>query len=162
MRKYLFNTEKLKYVTGRQKPDVDCILCAVRDRSEKVSSLELYRNGLVMATVNLYPFNPGHLMIFPLRHVEDITDLSAEEAAAVHELTVKTVSLLREEFNPTGFNLGYNLGKSGGASISHIHQHIVPRYDNELGFIDVLGGARIMVVDPNEVMERLKKRFAAL
>jgi ATP adenylyltransferase len=101
-------------------------------------------------------------MIFPVRHVEDITNLSAEEAAAVHDLTVKTVSLLRDEFSPTGFNLGYNLGKSGGASISHIHQHIVPRYDNELGFIDVLGGARIMVVDPNDVMERLKKRFAAL
>jgi ATP adenylyltransferase len=117
---------------------------------------------MVMATVNLYPFNPGHLMIFPVRHVEDITDLSSGEAAAIHDLTVKTLRMLREEFHPTGFNVGYNLGKSGGASICHIHQHIVPRYDNELGFIDVLNGTRIMVVDPGEVMERLKKRFADL
>lgn len=161
MRNYLFNTEKLKYVKG-DKPDVDCILCALRDRNEKVRSLELYRDDLIMVTVNLYPFNPGHLMVFPQRHITDICELSDEEAAAINSLTRKSVQILRDEFNPTGFNIGYNLGQGSGASIRHIHEHIVPRYENEVGFIDVLAGSRIVVVDPVESLERLKGRFASL
>ena len=158
-RQYLFNTEKIEYVSGK-KPDVSCILCAVRDQVEGVQSLELYRSELSIVTVNLYPFNPGHLMIYPSRHIEDITELTSEEAADIHTLTIKTIKVLRGEFTPLGFNIGYNIGNGSGASIAHIHQHIVPRFNNEIGFIDVLGGTRVFVVDPVLLMERLKKRFA--
>ena len=161
VREYLFNTKKMEYVSGK-KPQVDCILCAVRDKNKEVDSLELYRDDFSIITVNLYPFSPGHLMIFPLRHIEDIVELTPEEAAASHSLLVKTLKLLREEFNPSGFNIGWNLGHGSGASISHIHQHIVPRFNNELGFLDVIGGARVFVVDPVEVMDRLKKKFGAM
>lgn len=157
-RNYLFNTEKIKYVKGN-KPDVPCILCAIRDGSKEVESLEVFRNNVVMATVNLYPFNPGHLMIFPMRHVQHISDLTDTEAMAMHELLVKTCIILEEEFSPSGFNIGYNIGEGSGASIPHLHQHVVPRYPNEIGFLDVLAGSRVVVVDPQEVMERLKKRF---
>ncbi len=158
MRDYLFNTEKLNYVKGK-KPDVECILCAIRDRSPEIENLEIFRNDLVMASVNLYPFNPGHLMLFPLRHIQKITELTGEEAAAMHELLTRACVILDEEFAPSGYNIGYNIGEGSGASIPHLHQHIVPRYPNEVGFLDVLGGARIVVSDPAEVMERLKKRF---
>jgi ATP adenylyltransferase len=157
-RHYLFNTDKIRYVSG-QKPDVACILCALRDKNPDVSSLEITRTEHSLVTVNLYPFNPGHLMVFPLRHCLDISDLSADEALDIHRLTVQCISLLREEFSPAGFNVGYNMGVVSGASIEHIHQHIVPRYANEIGFIDVLGGARVVVIDPCEVMERIKKHF---
>ena len=160
-RQYLFNTKKIEYVSGK-KPDVSCILCAVRDRVEGVQSLELYRTGLSMVTVNLYPFNPGHLMIYPSRHIEDITELTFEEAADIHDLTIKAVKVLRDEFMPLGFNIGYNIGSGSGASIAHIHQHIVPRFNNEIGFIDVLGGTRVFVVDPVIMMERLKERFTKM
>lgn len=158
MRDHLFNPDKLKYVKG-EKPDVDCILCAIRDRSDKVTGLEVFRNNLVLATVNLYPFNPGHLMIFPMRHVTAPGDMTDGEAMAMHELLVRTIDILDEEFSPSGYNIGFNIGDSSGASIPHIHQHIVPRYPNEVGFLDVMAGTRIVVSDPAEVMERLKKRF---
>lgn len=160
MRRYLFNVDKIKYILGGKKPSVDCILCAIRDRNPDVCSLELLRTELSIVTVNLYPFNPGHLMVFPLRHCEDLSLLTKEEAADIHELTAKSIRILREEMNPSAFNIGYNMGRTGGGSIAHLHQHIVPRYENEVGFIDVLAGDRIAVVDPVEVMERLKKRFS--
>jgi ATP adenylyltransferase len=160
-KKYLFNTKKIEYVNGKR-PDVDCILCALRDRVEGVQSLELYRNELSIITINLYPFNPGHLMIYPARHVEDFVDLTSEEAADIHSLTVKTINILRKEFNPQGFNIGFNVGHGSGASIPHIHQHIVPRFNNEIGFIDVLGGTRVFVVDPIVLVEKLKKYFAEI
>ncbi len=158
-RDHLFNTEKINYVKG-DKPSIDCILCAIRDRLPEVKVLEVHRTDGFIISVNLYPFNPGHLMIFPSRHVVDFNDLSDEEALEMHHLTSRAIGILKEEFNPAGFNIGCNLGNGSGASIAHIHQHIVPRYENEIGFIDVLSGSRVFVEDPVKVMERLKKRFS--
>ena len=155
---YLFNTEKIKYVTG-EKPRVECILCAIRDRDPDVTLLEVARTELSIVTVNLYPFNHGHLMIFPLRHCIDICDLSDDEALDMHHLTTRSLAALKAEFSPVGFNLGYNMGVASGASIPHLHLHIVPRYHNEVGFIDVLAGDRVMVIDPVEMLQRIKKRF---
>ncbi len=159
MREFLFNTEKIQYVNGG-KPDVPCILCAIRDGHPDVESLIVARTGTFLISVNLYPFNPGHIMIYPVRHIIDICELRTEEAAEMHGLLVKSLRILREEFHPAGFNVGYNLGSHSGASIAHMHQHIVPRYPNEVGYLDVLAGARVVVVDPCEVMERLRSRFA--
>jgi len=158
MRDYLFNTNKIDYVRG-DKPDVECILCAIRDRSEKITCLEVYRTEHFIISVNLYPFNPGHLMIFPSRHVEVLEELTDDEALEMHKLLARAISILDSEFNPSGYNIGCNLGRGSGASIGHIHQHIIPRYENEVGFIDVIAGARVVVVDPVVVMERLRKRF---
>jgi len=101
-------------------------------------------------------------MIYPSRHIEDITELTSEEAVDIHLLTIKTIKVLRNEFTPSGFNIGYNVGNGSGASIAHIHQHIVPRFNNEIGFIDVLSGARVFVVDPVSLMERLKELFVKM
>lgn len=158
MHRYLFNTEKIKYVRG-EKPRVPCILCAIRDNDPDVANLLVGRTALTLVTVNLYPFNPGHLLIFPERHVESLADLREDEAMDMHRVLVHAIEILREEFHPTGFNVGYNLGNGSGASIAHIHQQVVPRYENEVGFLDVLAGTRVQVIDPVAVMERLQKRF---
>ncbi len=159
MREYLYNTDKIKYARG-DKPDVECILCAIRDRSPEVSSLEVFRDDDFIVSVNLYPFNPGHLMVFPQRHIEAYDEFCDREALSLHHLVSASVKLIREEFEPSGFNIGYNIGQGSGASIPHIHQHIVPRYGNELGYLDVISGTRVIVMDPVEVRERLRKRFA--
>ena len=88
--------------------------------------------------------------------------MSDPEAAEMHSLLKMAIKILDEEFNPSGYNIGYNLGEGSGASIHHLHQHIVPRYTNEVGFLDVLSGTRIIVSDPVEVMERLRVRFGNL
>jgi ATP adenylyltransferase len=160
MRNYLFNTEKLKYVRG-DKPKVDCILCAIRDGNTDVRNFEVARRDGFLISVNLYPFNPGHLMIFPERHVENLHDLNDREALKLHHLLAETLKILSDEFRPDGFNVGYNLGKGSGASIPHLHLHVVPRYGNEVGFMDVLAGTRLVVSDPVETRDRLRNRFAA-
>lgn len=159
MSDYLFNFEKQKYVKG-DKPRVGCILCAIRDRDPRVAVLDVHRSERMILSLNLYPFNPGHLMMFPARHVASYGELTDDEALDIHRLTARAISVLKEEFNPTGFNIGYNLGENSGASIPHVHLHIVPRYGNEVGFLDVLAGARVWVADPQESLRRLRDLFA--
>jgi len=161
MRDHLFNTDKIAYVKGAR-PDVPCILCAIALRDTRLELLEVLRTELCMVSMNLYPFNTGHLMVFPLRHVEDYAELTDAEALEVHRLTSLMICAIKEEFSPAGFNLGWNLGSAGGASITHLHQHIVPRYVNELGFLDVLAGTRVVVVDPRDALRRLKERILTM
>ena len=156
---HLFNPGKLEYVRGG-KPDVPCILCAVADKNPAVADLEIGRTGRFCIALNLFPFNNGHLLIFPLRHVENPADLNDEEALELHRLTVLALGILGEHFNPAGFNLGCNIGKAGGASIGHLHVHLVPRYENELGFLDVVSGTRVMVGDPFGFREELRGAFS--
>jgi len=160
-RNYLFNTEKIKYVKGN-KPSVECILCAIRDNDPLVKNLNVHTSENFIIAVNLFPFNPGHVMIFPKRHIRHINELTESEASEMHFLLVKTILFIDEEFAPSGYNIGYNLGEGSGASIPHLHQHIVPRYTNEVGFLDVLSGTRVIVSDPVEIMERLKVKFRVL
>jgi len=157
-RQYLFNTSKLEYVKGK-KPDVSCILCAVIEGDDRVEDLTVYKDDFCTVALNLYPFNPGHLMIFPNRHVEELQNLTKNESDIIHRLTVLSVKIMDELLGPSGYNIGYNIGKGSGASISHLHQHIVPRYINEVGFLDVLAGARIVVSDPKDLMAHLRGAF---
>ena len=136
-----------------------CILCAIRENNPLVKNLNVHTTENFIVAVNLFPFNPGHVMIFPKRHICSIGELTEAEAAEMHSLLVKTIQYIDEEFNPSGYNVGYNLGDGSGASIQHLHQHIVPRYTNEVGFLDVLSGTRVVVSDPVEVMEKLKMKF---
>jgi ATP adenylyltransferase len=112
--------------------------------------------------MNLYPYNSGHVMIYPLRHIESICDLSDEEAADIHKISADSVRILTDELGPTGFNIGYNIGENSGASIKHLHLHIVPRYNNELGFAEVIAGKRVCVVDPVSLLEKLRAKYAQL
>lgn len=156
---HLFNTDKLGYIRSK-KDACGCILCAVRDSIPEVKNLEIARTSLSIASVNLYPYSSGHIMVFPQRHVEDYCMITDDEALDIHRLSAKLICIIREEFNPSGFNIGYNTGDHSGASIAHIHKHIVPRYPNELGFMDIVGGTRIIVVDPVTVMDKLRQRLA--
>ncbi|MFW5808418.1 MAG: HIT family protein [Spirochaetota bacterium] len=159
MRRYLFNVEKYKYVKG-VKPEVECILCEIVRKNPDITSLELARNATCGVTVNLYPYNPGHLMVFPLRHLESPVQMTDEEGADIHRLVRASIRIIDSTYSPSGYNLGYNVGNHSGASISHIHMHIVPRYQNEVGFIDVLAGDRLSITDPNDTVRDLKERFA--
>ena len=157
MKRHLFIPSKINYVRGKR-PEVDCILCAITAHDKRVVDSTVFHNDLMTITLNIYPYNPGHLMIFPNRHIEDLTELSGEEVSEMHRLTVLAVNILKKLYHPQGFNIGYNLGESSGASIKHLHRHIVPRYKNELGFVDT-GGSKIYVEDPLRVLTILKEAF---
>lgn len=158
MRKHLFIPSKIDYVRGKR-PQVNCILCAIVAHDSRVVDSSIFSNDLMTVAVNLYPYNPGHLMIFPNRHIVDFAELSPEEVKEMHRLAVLSMKILQKIYNTQGFNIGYNLGESAGASIQHLHQHIVPRYRNELGFVDIIGGSKIFVEDPAQVLIKLKEAF---
>lgn len=158
MKKHLFIPSKIDYVRGKR-PKVECILCAIIVRDSRVVDTCVYNNSMVTVALNLYPYNPGHLMVFPNRHVEDLTKLSSDEVIEMHRLTVLSMKIVRELYHSQGFNIGYNLGEAAGASIKHLHLHIVPRFRNELGFIDIIAGSKIFVEDPAQAMIKLRKAF---
>ena len=95
--------------------------------------------------LNLHPYNPGHLMVLPYRHVADLTDLTAEEAAELMAMTQQALRTVRKISRPHSFNVGLNLGRSAGGSLSeHLHQHVVPRWTGDANFITVVGGTKTL------------------
>ena len=157
---YFFNFDKIAYLQDK-KPE-GCILCHIKNRSKEIINLTVYEDGLFNISVNLYPYNPGHLIIFPLRHVFDIREFTEKETARLDILTARALDVLDSCYSPTGYNIGYNMGRTAGASIEHIHMHIIPRFPTELGLADLIAGSRVMVESPLETKERLEKCFSAL
>lgn len=151
---YFFNFEKLAYIRNPDK-DLSCILCGVRDRDPNIENLTIEEGTQHIVTLNLYPFNPGHLLIFPRRHLLDLAEYTQEEVLELHALTVRWCQALRETHHAQGFNLGWNMGHCAGASIAHLHQHIIPRYPREIGMAELIGGNRVLVESPRDTAMRL-------
>jgi ATP adenylyltransferase len=142
----LWTPHRMAYIKGEGKPDEDaaCPLCAMPARSDD-DGLVVARGGCVYAVLNLYPYNPGHLMVVPYRHVADLTELSEEETAELSAYATKAVRTLREVSHPQGFNVGINLGAVAGAGIAeHLHQHVVPRWGGDTNFMPVVGRTRVL------------------
>jgi ATP adenylyltransferase len=158
-RQHLFVPTKFHYVNG-QRPRVDCILCEIVAERDTVERLEIHRDEHFLVSLNLHPYNPGHLMVFPVRHVLHLVELEEAEVLQLHRLQLRCIAVLGELYRPSGFNVGYNLGRASGASIEHYHVHVVPRYERELGFMDIIGGAKIMVEDPIRTRDRIREAFA--
>jgi ATP adenylyltransferase len=150
---YFFNFDKMSYVKGSHASG--CILCRLRDGSADVVDLGIWRDELFIATVNLYPYNPGHLLLYPCRHVEDVRELTAEEERRMLAVQRWLLGLLDRICAPHAYNIGFNMGNAAGASIRHLHLHIIPRYLHETGIADLLAGKRVLVEDPRETARRL-------
>jgi ATP adenylyltransferase len=154
---YFFNFEKMKYLKG-EKPE-GCALCLIREKSPEVPDLTVFRDELAGVSLNLYPYNPGHLMIFPLRHVTDIRDLERAEQAAMDQALHKALDVVDSVYSPQGYNIGFNMGRAAGASIEHIHLHIIPRYSGKIGIAELLAGKRVMVEDLFTSRDRLREAW---
>ncbi|WP_347490320.1 HIT family protein [Desulfoscipio sp. XC116] len=127
--------------------DAECIFCEKlnagvdKDRENYV----LYRGDKVFVILNIYPYNNGHLLVAPKRHVGDIEALTVDEMQELFTVTQRMVGMQRGAFNPDGFNVGINLGKIAGAGIpGHLHIHIVPRWGGDTNFMPVLGDVRVI------------------
>jgi ATP adenylyltransferase len=155
---YFFNFDKLGYLKG-ERPE-GCILCLVAGGSASVERLVAHETASFLVSLNLYPYNPGHLIVFPRRHVEDIRALTREERAELCALEDLSLRALDRALRPAAYNIGYNMGPSAGASIAHLHLHIIPRYPREIGIAELIGGARVLVQDPRETLELLSRAFA--
>lgn len=152
---YVYPFKKQEYFKGK-KPQVKCILCEIIKNNPAVINLKICETRYIYCSVNLYPYNSGHSMIFPKRHITDLRNLLKEEEYHLWQTTKIVMNLLDKLYNPTGFNVGFNIGNYSGASIEHLHLHIIPRYPNELGIIDLIGGAKVLIEDPKITQSKLK------
>ena len=107
--------------------------------------LVVARGELVYAVLNLYPYNPGHLMVVPYRQVAELEDLTAAESAELMSFTQQAIRVIKGVSSPDGFNVGLNLGKSAGGSLAeHLHMHVVPRWSGDANFITVIGDTKVV------------------
>jgi ATP adenylyltransferase len=145
----LWTPHRLAYIKGENKPsgpgeDEGCPF----DRAPKLSDedgLIVARGSLVYAVLNLYPYNAGHLMIVPYRHVADYTELDPDETAELASFTKLAMTALRTASAAQGFNIGMNMGGVAGAGIAaHLHQHVVPRWGGDTNFMPVVGQTRVL------------------
>ncbi len=156
--KWLRALGKLEYAQGTNRPKIDCILCGVRDNDERVVSLKFYEDELIFISLNLYPYNPGHCMVVPNRHILRILELTKEEAERVFR-TIQGLQLLFDDlYSPKGYNIGFNEGLAG-ASIPHLHCHFVPRFGSELGYIDIIGKTRVVVEGLDSVKKKMEENI---
>ncbi len=146
----LWTPHRLSYIQGENKPDSEhsdgCPFCRLLDGDQPDrETLIVARDELVFAVLNLYPYNPGHLMVLPYRHVADYTDLTTAETVAVAEFTQRAMRVIRHVSAPHGFNIGLNQGPVAGAGIAaHLHQHVVPRWGGDSNFMPVIGHTRVL------------------
>jgi ATP adenylyltransferase len=111
-------------------------------------------------TLAKYPYNPGHLLVLPTRHVGDLEEVEPDEAAEVFELLRRSTAALSETLEPHGFNIGLNLGRAAGAGIpEHLHWHVVPRWSGDTNFMPVIGETRVLPELLEQTYERLAPRF---
>ncbi|MCK4370485.1 MAG: HIT domain-containing protein [Candidatus Lokiarchaeota archaeon] len=150
---------KLDYVQGKARPNVDCILCAVRDNDERVRSLKIYEDNICFIVLNLYPYNPAHLMVVTQRHISKFIELAKEELIHITRAIQGIQLLLDDLYSPKGYNIGINQGRDAGGSIEHLHFHIVPRYGSELGFIDIVGNTRVLPEGLDAVKQKLESNI---
>jgi ATP adenylyltransferase len=145
----LWTPHRLVYIKGENKPahdgaGADCPFCAAPDRPDE-DGLIVGRGKLVYAVLNLYPYNSGHLMTVPYRHVADYCDLDEAETNELAAFTQQAMRVIRAVMAPHGFNLGLNQGPVAGAGIAaHLHQHVVPRWGGDTNFMPLIGQTRVL------------------
>jgi ATP adenylyltransferase len=127
------------------------------------SSLIVFRGRTCFVILNLYPYNNGHLMVIPNRHLASLIDATSAELAELMELTRLAEIALREAYSPHGLNMGINLGKPAGAGVlDHVHMHIVPRWNGDTNFMTVVGETRVLAEELPATAARLKPIFERL
>jgi ATP adenylyltransferase len=145
----LWTPHRMAYIKGEGKPADEeagegCPFCRAPQRSDE-DGLILTRGRFCYAVLNLYPYNAGHLMAVPYRHIADLTDLTIDEAGELTSITQAAMRTLRAVSGPHGFNLGINQGAVAGAGIAaHLHQHVVPRWGGDTNFMPIVAQTRVL------------------
>ena len=143
----LWTPHRMAYIEGAAKPahpDDACPFCRIPTLSDE-DGLIVARGERVYAVLNLFPYNPGHLLVVPYRHVADYTDLESPEVVEVAQFTRRAMTVIRSVSAPHGFNMGMNQGAVAGAGIAaHLHQHVVPRWGGDSNFMPVVGHTKVL------------------
>ncbi|MDR3646470.1 MAG: HIT domain-containing protein [Candidatus Babeliales bacterium] len=167
--KFLYVPWRSKYVQ-QNGPDKNpkatkdvCVFCLKFSENNDTSNFILARFKYNLVILNLYPYNTGHLMILPNTHVQRLDELSTQARSELIELINHSINILEEQLNCEGINFGINLGKIAGAGIpSHLHTHIVPRWQGDTNFLPIIADVKIISFDLNKIYNDLKPKFEEL
>jgi ATP adenylyltransferase len=155
---------RMKYIREAVKKHEDkgkCVFCEALKKNDE-ESLIIYRSRHSFIIMNKYPYNTGHVMVVPKRHVSSLEALTGEELLDLSLLTKAAIRGLREALNPHGFNIGINIGRTAGAGIdAHIHVHIVPRWDGDTNFMLVTASTKVIPQDVRETYREIKDYIVA-
>jgi ATP adenylyltransferase len=158
---HLWAPWRLKYVTGAGGIVEGCVFCAGADTSR--DDLVLIRESACYVILNLYPYNNGHLMVVPNRHVATLAATTGDEQAELMRLTRYAEIALTEAYTPQGINIGVNLGRPAGAGVlDHLHVHVVPRWNGDTNFMTVVGNVRVLPEDLGATAAKLRPIFERL
>ena len=152
---------RMEYILETDKSG--CFLCQYPKEDSDELNLILYRGDSNFIILNRFPYNPGHLMVAPYRHLGTLQDLIDIEAKEHIDLVKKSVELLIKAMNPHGFNVGMNLGKVAGAGVDdHIHTHIVPRWQGDTNFMPVVADTKVLPESLPATYKKLKDCMSSL
>lgn len=153
---------RMSFIAG---PKADgCFLCekGTEAAAANLENLVVARGRTAYVLLNAFPYNSGHLLVAPYRHVPGLEDLTPEERAELMDLAVRAQEAMRRAMRPDGFNFGFNLGAAAGAGIpGHIHGHLVPRWIGDTNFMPVLGNTRVVPQALEETAELLRRHWTA-
>jgi ATP adenylyltransferase len=156
----LWSPWRLPYVTGSGKSP-GCVFCDAPEGEQ--AGLIVFRGGTCYVILNLYPYNNGHLMVVPNRHIASLAAATREELSELIELTRRAEVALGEAYNPHGLNMGINLGKPAGAGVlDHVHMHVVPRWNGDTNFMTVVGDTRVLPEELAQSADKLRPIFQKL
>ena len=157
--KTLWAPWRIGYITGLDKDNKDCFFCHYLAHPEADEENHvLWRTDHCLAVLNRYPYNNGHMLVAPKRHVEDLSDLSDVELLEMMRLVDNVKTCVRACLQPHGYNIGINLGRTGGAGLpGHLHTHLVPRWRGDTNFMSVCGGTDVISQSMVELLALLRK-----
>lgn len=148
---------RIGYIIKNEKKE-KCFLCEAYAQWKKEENFVVYVSNLSFVILNKFPYNNGHLMVVPIRHVAQLEDLNEDELLDLMRVTQKMVVLLKETIKPEGFNVGVNLGKIAGAGLEgHFHLHIVPRWLGDTNFMPVCSDTKVISQSLKELYTQLKR-----
>jgi ATP adenylyltransferase len=152
---------RLDYVKAVEEPGGGCIFCVPPTPAEDRARHIVVRRAGCVALLNRYPYNNGHLLVAPTRHVATLAELSDEETIALMRLVRDCIALLQDGLGPHGFNVGLNLGRAAGAGIvEHLHLHVVPRWAGDTNFMPATAGTKVMPQSLDALWELLRSKLS--
>jgi ATP adenylyltransferase len=154
---YLWTPWRYAYVTSAEKVS-GCIFCDLPKAGDDAKARIVYRGQHCYIVLNTYPYTPGHVMIVPFAHLDELQKLPSSASHEMMDLSQKMESVLRSLYTPDGINLGINIGKAAGAGVAgHIHMHVLPRWVADANFISVVGETRMLPESLETTYSRISK-----
>ena len=155
---YADSTDKTKDATATSQ---ECVFCQFLQENDDEKNFILKRYEHCFVILNKYPYNPGHIMVLPLRHEKCLDNCNSETRTQIMEIINYCTKVVQKKLHAQGVNIGLNIGKASGAGIpSHLHWHVLPRWDGDTNFLPVMANVKIISADLKEIYESLLPFFA--